>query len=462
MTRREEAGLHDQVQLQRGATLPEAASAGQRAYALARELFPICRSLTGPGVRETLRILQRELPDLTTHEVPSGTQCFDWTVPPEWSIRGAYIEAEDGRRIVDFADSNLHVVGYSVPVDTVLTLDELRPHLHSLPELPDAIPYVTSYYRERWGFCLTHRQLQALMPGRYRVRIDSRLAPGSLTYGEILVPGAREEEIFLSTYICHPSMANNELSGPVVTAELARWLAALPQRRFSYRIVFIPETIGSLVYLSRNLDEMKRRIVAGLNVTCVGDDRAYSYLPSRQADTLADRAALHALRHQAGPKDFIRYSFLDRGSDERQYCSPGVDLPVASIMRTKYGAYPEYHTSLDDLALISPTGLAGGIAAIAKAILAIEVNGRYRTTVLGEPQLGRRGLYPTLSMRGGSPVVRRLTDVLAYSDGERDLLAIADLLGVPVWELSDVAQQLLAHELLVDCDAEQIREDTKA
>jgi aminopeptidase-like protein len=446
--------VHDRVALEHHGILPDAASVGGRAYALAKELFPICRSLTGPGVRQTLKILQRELPDLALHEVPSGTPCFDWTVPPEWSIREAYIATETGERIVDFANHNLHVVGYSIPVDTVLTLEELKPHLHALPELPDAIPYVTSYYRERWGFCLSQRQLEALVPGRYRVRIDSTLAAGSLTYGELLIPGEREEEIFLSTYVCHPSMANNELSGPVVTTAIARWLETLQGRRFSYRVVFVPETIGSLVYLSRHLAEMKRRIVAGFNVTCVGDDRAYSYLPSRQANTLADRAALHALRHQAGEQGFVRYSFLDRGSDERQYCSPGVDLPVASIMRSKYGTYPEYHTSLDDLSVISPSGLSGGIAVIAKAILAIEVNGRYRATVLGEPQLGRRGLYPTLGTRGRGSVLRSMMDVLAYSDGEHDLLAIADLVGVPVWELSSIAHQLLAHELLADCDAE--------
>ena len=453
--------MHDKVDLGHGSALPEAI-AGERAYALAAELFPICRSLTGPGVRQTLHILQRELPNLTLHEVPSGTRCFDWTVPPEWSIRDAYIATQDGRRVVDFAKHNLHVVGYSVPVDTVMGLDELRPHLHSLPDLPDAIPYVTSYYRERWGFCLSHRQLQSLTPGRYRVKIDSTLAAGSLTYGELLIPGEREDEIFLSTYVCHPSMGNNELSGPVVATELARWLGTLPRRRFSYRLVFIPETIGSLVYLSRNLPEMKRRVVAGFNITCVGDDRAYSYLPSRQGDTLADRAALHALRHQAGNGGFVRYSFLDRGSDERQYCSPGVDLPVASIMRSKYASYPEYHTSLDDLSFISPAGLAGGISAIAKAILAVEVNGRYRATVLGEPQLGPRGLYPTLGTRDAGLAVRRQMDVLAYSDGEHDLLAIADLLGVPVWELAGIAQRLLDHELLVDCNAEQRREDMRA
>ncbi|MGH6893720.1 MAG: DUF4910 domain-containing protein [Dongiaceae bacterium] len=434
--------------------LPDAVAAGQRAHALASELFPICRSLTGAGVRQTLAILQRELPELTLHEIPSGTRCFDWTVPPEWSIRGAYIEAEDGRRIVDFANHNLHVVGYSVPVDAVMSIDELRPHLHSLPDLPDAIPYVTSYYRERWGFCLPHRLLESLRPGRYRVKIDSTLAPGSLTYGEIRLPGDEQREVFLSTYICHPSMANNELSGPVVTTKIARWLRSLPRRRYSYRIVFIPETIGSIAYLSRHLEEMKARIVAGFNVTCIGDDRTYSFLPSRLGDTLADRAALHALNHHAGSDGFRRYSYLDRGSDERQYCSPGVDLPVASIMRSKYAEYPEYHNSLDDLTLVTPAGLAGGIAALAKAILSVEANAIYRATVLGEPQLGRRGLYPTLGTPDNQRIMRDMMTVLAYSDGAHDLMSIAEMLGVPVWELQPIVWQLIEHELLVECEAE--------
>jgi aminopeptidase-like protein len=419
--------------------LPDS-EAGSRAYALARELFPICRSITGPGVRKTLEIIARELPELCIHEVPSGTKCFDWTVPPEWSICDAFIETETGQKIVDFKSSNLHVVGYSAPIDRILSLEELRPHLHSIPDLPDAIPYVTSYYAERWGFCLSHRQLLSMQPGNYRVRIDSALAPGSLTYGEVVVPGQSSTEIFLSTYVCHPSLANNELSGPVVTTELVRWIRALRRRRFTYRIVFIPETIGSITYLSRHLPELKRRVAAGFNLTCIGDERAYSYLPSRKGNTLADRAALHALKHHA--PDFIRYTFLDRGSDERQYCSPGVDLPIASIMRSKYGTYPEYHTSLDDLTLVSVAGLAGGIEAVAKAILAIEANRRYRTTVLCEPQLGPRGLYPTMGGRTQHGA-RVLLDVMTHCDGEQDLLGIAELLNIPIWELLPAIRQLV-------------------
>jgi aminopeptidase-like protein len=413
---------------------------------LAAELFPICRSITGEGVRATLRILQRELPSLRMTEVPSGTPCFDWVVPPEWNIRDAYIVAPDGRRIVDFQANNLHVVGYSTAVDAVMSLDELRPHLYSLPEQPDAIPYVTSYYKERWGFCLRHDQLSGLLPGAYRVRIDSTLRPGSLTYGELLIPGAEQREVFISTYVCHPSMANNEISGPVVTTALAQWLQSLPERRYSYRFVFIPETIGSIVYLSRHLEELKQRVIAGFNVTCVGDDRAYSYLPTRLGGTLADRAALHALQHHAGT--FERYSYLERGSDERQYCSPGVDLPVASIMRSKYAAYPEYHTSKDDLSLVTPSGLAGGFEALRKAILAVEANAAFRATTLCEPNLGKRGLYPTLSTKDTARQVRSMMTILAYADGEHDLLSVAEMLDVPVWDLAPIAATLERHGLL--------------
>jgi aminopeptidase-like protein len=415
-------------------------------HAWARDLFPICRSLTGNGVRETLAYIGRIVPQLTVHEVPSGTEAFDWTVPDEWNIRGAYIEDENGNRIVDFARSNLHVVGYSTPVDEWMPLDELQPHLHSLPDQPGAIPYVTSYYVRRWGFCLPHAQRETLAEGSYHVVIDSTLEPGSLTYGEVLIPGREEKEIFLSTYVCHPSMANNELSGPVVTAALARWIGSLDDRRFSYRIIFVPETIGAIVYISRHLEELRRRVIAGYVVTCVGDDRAYSLLHSRAGDTLADRAAKLVLRRHA--PDLVEYSYLDRGSDERQYCSPGVDLPVASIMRTRYNSYPEYHTSLDDLALVTPSGLEGGFDALRKTIELIERNHVYEVTTPCEPQLGKRGLYPTLSTRGAGFLARSMTNMLAYADGTRDLVDLASYIGVGADEAVETAQKLAGAGLL--------------
>lgn len=423
---------------------------GLEMHSWAKDLFPICRSLTGNGVRETLSYLSRIVPAMTIHEVPSGTQAFDWTVPDEWNIRAAYIEDENGNRVVDFARNNLHVVGYSTPVDEWLALAELQPHLHSLPEQPGAIPYITSYYVRRWGFCLPHAQRESLNEGRYHVVIDSTLEPGSLTYGEVLIPGREKKEILLSTYICHPSMANNELSGPVVTTALARWLSELPERRFSYRIVFVPETIGSIVYISRHLEQLRRDVIAGYVVTCVGDDRGYSFLRSRAGNTLADRAAKLIMQRHA--PEHVEYSYLDRGSDERQYCSPGVDLPVASIMRTRYNSYPEYHTSLDDLKVVTPTGLEGGFEAIRKTIELIEHNRTYRATSPCEPQLGKRGLYPTLSTRGAGYAVRSMTNVLAYADGTRDLIDLADFIGISADEAVETAEKLASAGLLVSDD----------
>jgi aminopeptidase-like protein len=363
-------------------------------YGWATDLFPINCSLTGDGNRETLKYIQKIIPELQIFEIPSETQCFDWVVPKEWNVKDAYIEFE-GKRVVDFKENNLHLVGYSIPIEKEISLEELQNHLYSLPELPEAIPYITSYYKERWGFCISENQRKELEEGTYKVKIDSTLENGSMSYGEVLLKGETEEEIFLSTYICHPSMANNELSGPVVATALLEFIKSIPNRRYSYRVVFIPETIGSICYLSKNLDEMKKKIVAGFNLTTIGDNNSYSYLPTRYGDTLSDKVAKYVLKdipHQ-------KYSFLQRGSDERQYCSPHVDLPVATVCRTIYDQYEEYHTSLDNLDYISSEGLQGGFDVMKKILETLEVNRIYSTTVLCEPQLGKRGLYPTESTK---------------------------------------------------------------
>jgi aminopeptidase-like protein len=423
---------------------------GEEIYSLAQQLFLICRSLTGDGVRKTLRLIKNQLPELEIHEVPSGTGCFDWTVPDEWNINDAYIIDPDGNKIADFRQNNLHVAGYSIPVDKTVSLDELQNHLYSLPEKQDAIPYITSYYKKHWGFCITDKQRRTLKQGRYRVRIDSSLKPGHLTYAELIIRGQSSQEIFLSTYICHPSLANNELSGPCVTAYLAKWLRSLEHRRYTYRIIFIPETIGSIYYLSRNLEYLKEHVIAGFNVSCVGDERTYSFLPSRQGNTLADRVALHVLKHIY--PDFKRYSFLDRGSDERQYCSPGVDLPVVLVGRSKYEQYPEYHTSKDNMDFITPEGLYGGYNAIRQCLICLEHNEKLKTTVLCEPQLGRRGLYPSANSKVSREQLKPMMDLIAYADGTNDLLGIADLIGREIWSLFEIVNKLKNEKLLVVCE----------
>ncbi len=412
----------------------------------ATDLFPICRSLTGDGVRSTLRYLQQLLPSLKTFEIPSGTCAFDWEVPREWVIRDAYIADVDGNRLVDFNTNNLHIVGYSTSVDAVLSKAELDEHLYSLPELPHAIPYVTSYYRETWGFCLTHDQRAQLGDGPFRVLIDSEHKVGSLTYGELVIPGDTSDEILLSTYVCHPSMANNELSGPVVTTALARWILGLEDRHYTYRIVMVPETIGSVVYLSLHLRHLQEHLKAGWVLTCIGDDRAYSYLPSASGATFADRVSKKVI--SKSNHRFDEYSFLDRGSDERQYCSPGVDLPVVSLMRSKYGTYPEYHTSLDDLSFVTPSGLQGGLDMMKAVVNELESIPRWRSTVLGEPQMGKRGLYPTTSTSTSGHEVYDMMNVLAFCDGNHDTEELASICTISVSKVEEIVNKLFAAGVL--------------
>ena len=431
--------------------LSEFENIGHKIHKLASKLWPLNRSITGKGVRETLKIIFDILPELKVYSVPTNEKVFDWIVPREWEVKKAYIINPKGEKICDFSKNNLHLVGYSVPYKGTLNLTELKKHLYTLPDQPDAIPYITSYYRERWGFCLTQNQLDTLEDGNYEVIIDSNLFDGELNYGELLIKGKNEKEIFLSTYICHPSMANNELSGITVLTFLAKWLTEIRNLEYSYRIVFIPETIGSITYLSRNYKEMKNKVFAGFNVTCVGDDRAYSYIPSRNGDTISDLTAKHVLKWI--DKNFIIYSWLDRGSDERQYCSPGIDLPISSILRTKYGKYPEYHTSLDNLEkVVTPDGLKGGYIAIRKAIEAIEKNKKYKVTVLCEPQLDKLGLYPTLSQRERDEEVSLMLNLISFCDGKTSLLKIAENLNKPIWELYNVVEKLKDHNLIQATD----------
>lgn len=425
--------------------LPDPEATGDAMHALAARLQPIPRSLTGDGVRATLETLA-ELVPLTRHEVPSGTPVLDWTVPKEWNLERAVLRGPSGEVIADTAEHLLHVVGYSVPVRARLPLAELRAHLHSLPERPEWIPYRTSYYRETWGFCLPHRVVAALPEGEYEVEIRARLADGSLSYGELFLPGSTPDEVLVSCHVCHPAMANDNLSGIVVSAFLARLLAAR-ERRLGYRFLWIPGTIGSITWLSRN-EETVARVRHGLVLANLGDPGPLHFKRSRRGSTELDRAVAVALRDLGEP--FALEEFVPFGYDERQYCSPGFDLAVGLLSRTPWGRFPEYHTSADDLGFIRPEALAGSLRACLEVVDILERNRRYRNLhPKGEPQLGRRGLYRSL---GGDDSGRErelaLLWTLNLSDGGHDLLAIAERSGLAFRRLAEAAEALVAAELL--------------
>jgi aminopeptidase-like protein len=407
------------------------------------EAYPICRSITGDGVRRTLRMIQERIP-LEIREVPTGTQVFDWTVPKEWSIHDAWIKDPSGNKVVDFQDCNLHVLSYSVPVHEKLPLAELKKHLFTLPDKPDLIPYRTSYYKEAWGFCLRHRTLEELPDGEYEVLIDSTLADGALTYGECLLPGDSEREVLLSTHVCHPSLCNDNLSGIAVMTELARALQARPRRRYSYRFLFIPGTIGSITWLA--LNDVK--IDHGLVAANLGDPGRFHYKKSRRGNAEIDRAVLAVL--QASGEPFGVEEFVPFGYDERQYCSPGFNLAVGSLTRTPYGRYPEYHTSADNLDFINPEALEGSLRTYLAVIDVLEGNRRYlNLNPKCEPQLGRRGLYRTI---GGDESGRArelaLLWVLNFSDGEHSLLDVAERSGMSFAAIQEAADALLEVGLL--------------
>lgn len=385
-------------------------------------LYPICRSITGDGVRQTLDVIGEALPGLERRAVASGTAAYDWTVNDEWNVRDAWIADPTGRRVVDFRENNLHLVSYSVPVRARMSLEELRPHLHTLPEHPDWIPYRTTYYSRTWGFCLTQRQLEAMGEGPFDVVVDTTLEPGELTYGELVIPGETDDEILFTTHVCHPSIANDNLSGIVVAIELARALGALPRRRYSYRFVFAPGTIGSITWLSRNrrlLDHIRH----GLVLTGLGGPGPLVYKRTRRGDRTIDRAATHVVTRRGGEvRDYSPY-----GYDERQFNAIGFDLPVGRLSRTPHGEYPEYHTSADDLGFVRDEELLEAYAALLQVVEVLEHDAAYvNLSPHGEPQLGKRGLYPTTGGKSASDAVMAMLWTLGYSDGRATLLDIAD------------------------------------
>lgn len=418
---------------------------GQAIYRDARHIMDWPRSITGVGVRQTLNWIGDELGGLTVTEIPTGTKCFDWTVPNEWKFDEAWIKGPDGTRVVDTADTILHVLNYSAPVDTVLDRDELDKHLFSLPDMPDAVPYVTSYYKERWGFCLAHNKREALPDGKYRAVVRSRLEPGSLSIGELVIPGETDQEILISTYVCHPAMANNETSGIVVATMIARWLKSLPNRHYTYRVVFCPETIGAVCFLSLRYQQLQQRIAAGFVLTMLGDDRGYACTLTPTEDTLTDRVVRHVMPRVADHPDMRPHTV--RVSDERQYCAPGIGWPVVALMRGS--RYPEYHTDADDLSLVSPVGLYGGFELVRLCLSTLELNVIPHWQVQGEPQLSKHGLRGTI---GGPRKLASdeflISQLLAFSDGKRDLLAISYLAAIPIWEASDILWQLVDRGLL--------------
>jgi aminopeptidase-like protein len=420
------------------------AEIGEDLHGFAAELFPICRSITGNGLRQTLAMIRNRIP-LETFEVASGTQVFDWTVPKEWNVLDAYINDQTGKRVVDFQQSNLHLMNYSSPVHATMPLGELKPHLFTLPEKADWIPYRTSYYREDWGFCLSHNQLLALEDGDYEVCVDSSLGDGYLSYGECFLPGRSSEEVLVSCHVCHPSLANDNLSGLVVAAALAQLLSG-KDRQYSYRFLFVPGTIGAITWLAQN-QESTAKIRHGLVLTCLGDNGRFHYKKSRRGNSEIDRVAADVLSHLTDVSEILEFS--PYGYDERQYCSPGFNLPVGCLMRSVWGSFPEYHTSADNLEFIEPQALVASLRVCAGIIDVLENNWRYRNlNPYCEPQLGHRGLYRSTGGDGIDAEINARLWVLNLSDGNHSLLDIAERSKLPFVQISDAAELLCTAGLL--------------
>ena len=415
-----------------------------------KDLFPLNRSLSGEGNRKTLKYLRDLVPNMKISEFKSGYPAFDWIIPHEWNVENAFIERSDGSRVAEFSNCNLHLVGYSIPIDKIVKKEELLKHIHYVDEMPNAIPYVTSYYENDWGFCISKQEFEKLVDGPFRVYIDSSLKGASeggvVNYGEVVLKGRSSQEILFSTYICHPSMANNELSGPVLSVALIKEIANI-DHHYTYRFLFLPETIGSIAYLSENYERMRKKTIAGWVLTCIGDKGNFSYIPSRQGNNYADRITKEVLSIKA--PEYITYSWLDRGSDERQFCSPGIDLPVCGITRSKYGTYPEYHTNLDNLEFISEESLEESLEVLSLMIEKIESKRLPRSTILCEPQMGVRNLYPQLSTNSSyNSKVKLMMDVLSFSDGAHSLEDISKKIGVDIQDVTKVVEFLSDQNLI--------------
>jgi len=423
-------------------------------YNIGQKLFPVNRSITGHGTVETLKVLKSIVSELQIKKIRSGEKIFDWLVPSEWNVKKAFVEDKFGTKIIDIKKNNLHLVGYSSPVELVINKNNLLKKLNSLKKQPNAIPYMTSYYKKYWGFCVTEIQKKSIIKkykdnDRFKIKIDSSFnKKGNLTFGEILIPGESKKEILISTYICHPQMANNELSGPLVAIALAKYFLKKKNKK-TIRFIFVPETIGAIAYIKKNLTHLKKNVIGGYVLTCIGDEKNYSYLSTKYNNTNSDFAAKEAFK-ECGVK-YNNYSFLKRGSDERQFNSFGVDLPIASIMRTKYGDYKEYHTSLDDFKLVTRKGLSGGFKIVKKSIENLLNYIIPKCKIICEPKLQKRNLYESLSTKFNSEkkqMSKKILDFLQYADGKNNLESISKFINLPFKQTQKLYKILLKYDLI--------------
>ncbi len=410
----------------------------------AKDLFPLCRSLTGEGTQKTLRYFSNINPEFKILKFKSNSKVFDWVIPLEWNIKDAFIQHESGKRFCEFKKSNLHVVGYSMPIDKIISKNEMLKNIYTQKDQPDSIPYVTSYYEKRWGFCMSEKTKKKLPSGKYRVKINSSFKKGNLEIAEAILKGKSKKEIFFSSYVCHPSMVNNELSGPVLLNAILKYIKSnYKKTKFSYRFVLLPETIGPIAYISKKLNLLKKNIICGFNLTMVGDERAYSFVPSRKGNTLSDEALKASL---IGLKKVKYYSFLDRASDERQYCSPKVDLPLTAFSRSR--EYPEYHTNKDDFKVVTQKGLEESFNVFKNIIDSFETNLYPKTNFYCEPNLGKRKLYPTISQKGNYTNIKNRMDLIALSDGKTNIFKISNILNVPIHKILSELKLLTSKKII--------------